>query len=355
MKKRNRSDTETQRKRRDEWFSARFRCAFVSLWFVLVFACQGAEPPKIQVERHRIDFRIGDSLAASYHVDPSQVKPYLWPIVTANGVRVTRDWPMTPKPDGGTDDHVHQRSAWFTFGDVIPEGITVPNRKPGIEGVNFWEETPVQGRIVFISLKSTGDSAVESNNEWQMMDGTVVLKESRTISLHDLGIGRLIDVQIDLCAPGVPVVFGDTKEGAFGIRVHDQLRTESGKGRDVPKSNKMTNSQGKVGEKEIWGRLADWCDMSGEIDGKPAGVAVFDHPSNTHRACWHARAYGLLAANPFGREKSKFPDMVGRKDRVRIQKGEHLRLRYGIYAHDGDVKSGKVAEAYAKFAKLNGR
>lgn len=325
---------------------------FVVLGGCIVASFAGAAPPLVKIDGHRADFMIDGSLAASYHVDPSQVKPFLWPIMTPKGVLVTRDWPMTPKPAGGTDDHVHQRSAWFTFGDVIPEGIAVPNRKPGIEGVNFWEETPVQGRIVCVSIQSIGHGGIESTNEWRMPDGTVILRESRTISLYDLGVGRLIDVQIEFSAPKVPVVFGDTKEGAFGIRIHDQLRTEFGKGKDVPKANKMSNSFGKVGEKEIWGRLADWCDMSGEIDGKPAGVAVFDHPSNPHRACWHARAYGLLAANPFGREKSKFPDMAVRKDRVRIEKGEHLRLRYGIYAHDGDVMTGQVAQAYAKFASL---
>ena len=62
-----------------------------------------------------------------------------------------------------------------------------------------------------------------------------------------------------------------------------------------------------------------------------------------------------MAANPFGREKSKFPDMAGRTDRVRLARGEHLVLRYAIYAHDGDVQSGKVAEAFAKFAESRGQ
>jgi hypothetical protein len=345
-------DTKTRRQHEEGLLTSCFLRVFVSSWFVGAAAGQSGAPTKTHVEGHRIDFRIGDSLAASYHIASSQVKPYLWPIVTPKGVRVTRDWPMTPKPVGGTDDHVHQRSAWFTFGDVIPEGIAVPNRKPGIEGVNFWEETPVQGRIACVSMCPPVGDCIATCNEWRMTDGTVILTESRTISFHDLGVGRLIDVQIVLCATNVAIVFGDTKEGAFGIRVHDQLRTDMGKGKAVPPANKMTDSKGREGEKEIWGRLADWCDMSGEIDGQLAGVAVFDHPSNSHRACWHARAYGLLAANPFGRERSKFPDMAGRQDRVRIEKGEQLRLRYGIYVHDGDVKSGRVAQAYAEFAKL---
>ena len=65
------------------------------------------------------------------------------------------------------------------------------------------------------------------------------------------------------------------------------------------------------------------------------------------------RAYGLLAANPFGRAKSGFPGARGRTDLVKLDRGEHLKLRYGILLHTGDVKTGKVAEAYEQFMKLN--
>jgi hypothetical protein len=44
--------------------------------------------------------------------------------------------------------------------------------------------------------------------------------------------------------------------------------------------------------------------------------------------------------------------MKGRTDLVKLGRGEHLKLRYGILAHTGDVTSGKVAEAYEQFLKL---
>jgi hypothetical protein len=43
--------------------------------------------------------------------------------------------------------------------------------------------------------------------------------------------------------------------------------------------------------------------------------------------------------------------MKGREDLVKLAQGEHLKLRYGIFLHDGDVKSGKVAEAFAEFTR----
>jgi hypothetical protein len=62
-----------------------------------------------------------------------------------------------------------------------------------------------------------------------------------------------------------------------------------------------------------------------------------------------------MAANPFGRDKSGFPAVKGKTDLVKLAKGEHLKLRYGILLHDGDVKEGKTAECYEAFVRLGKR
>jgi len=37
------------------------------------------------------------------------------------------------------------------------------------------------------------------------------------------------------------------------------------------------------------------------VDGQPVTVAILDHPKNPgHPTYWHARGYGLFAANPLG-------------------------------------------------------
>src|SRR5437764_56224 len=82
---------------------------------------------------------------------------------------------------------------------------------------------------------------------------------------------------IDLTAGVAPVVFGDTKEGAMGVRVHDQMREQKGNGR-------LTNAEGKVGEKDCWGQFSAWCDYSGTVNGKKVGVTIFDDPKNPHPA-----------------------------------------------------------------------
>src|SRR5262249_1849132 len=114
---------------------------------------------------------------------------------------------------------------------------------------------------------------------------------------------------------------------------------------------KLENADGKVNEKNIWGQKSPWCDYSGTLDGKVVGLAILDDPANNPTCCWHSRGYGLMAANPFGRDKS-FPAMKGKTDLVKLAKGEHLKLRYGVLIHPGDAKDGKVADYYQRFVKL---
>ena len=79
---------------------------------------------------------------------------------------------------------------------------------------------------------------------------------------------------------------------------------------------------------------------------------MLDDPKNPYPACWHVRGYGLMAANPFGRQKSGFPAMKGRTDLVKLPKGEHLKLRYGLLLHAGDAREGRVNEYFDKFVGL---
>jgi hypothetical protein len=306
----------------------------------------------LKVDADQIDFQIGKELVTRYHKGEKVAKPYAWRVNGAGGVPLTRAWPMEPVKPNGSTDHVHQKSAWFCYGDVIPEGLTLKAKVKGVEGVDFWSEAPGHGRIVCTKVEppvlGPGEGGVTTYNKWVTFDGTKILDEKRTITLYQMGTARLFVFAIDLHAADMPITFGDTKEGAFGVRVNDAIREAKGNG-------KLENAEGKVGEKVCWGQLSAWCDYSGTIDGKKVGIAIFDDPANKYPACWHSRAYGLMAANPFGRGKSGFPAMKGRSDLVRLAKGEHLALRYGLLLHPGDAKEGKVAEYFQRFIKLRDR
>jgi hypothetical protein len=305
----------------------------------------------IEVKKGHLDFRVGDELAARYHVAPEVAKPYFWPVNAAGGVPVTRAWPMEKGQPGESTDHLHQKSLWFCHGDVIPEGVELKQKVKGVRGVDFWSEFEGAGRIVCTHVgdpKGGKDHAsVATRNEWRTADGMKIMDEARTITLYRLGDARLYVLDIDLHASVAPITFGDTKEGSLGVRVNDQLREKGGKGR-------LENAEGKKGADRLWGLHSKWNDYSGPVDGKEVGIAVFDDPENAHPAAWHSRDYGLMAANPFGRTRSGFPATKGNENLVRLAKGEHLKLRYGILVHLGDASEAKVAEQYGRFVKRKG-
>jgi hypothetical protein len=326
-------------------------------WAVLALAVAAAhgqaadEGVSVQAEKTHLDFKVAGSLVARYRIEPEQSKPYFYPLYALPGEEITQN---------GPSDHKHHRSAWFCHGDVIPEGLSVKKHFRNVVGVDFWSEGKGHGKIVCVRVgkpKIDRDHAsVVTTNEWRTAEGQKVLDEVRTIHFYHLGANQnLIILDIDLDASVVPITFGDTKEGSMGIRIRPSVRADKGKGR-------LTNAEGKVNEgkgqnkekKGCWGLVSAWCDYSGPVgDGRTAGLTLFADPTNPVDSAWHARNYGLLAANPFGRDKhARFPDRKGNNDLVKLKKGEHLKLRYGLYLHAGDVKEGKVADTYTRFTKL---
>jgi hypothetical protein len=310
-------------------------------------AQQGGKSMQVRVGTDAVEFQRGDELVTRYHT-AGYPRPIFWPVLAPGGQTLTRDWPMTKKiADGGSSDHVHQKSLWFCHGDVIAEGIELKHKINGVTGVDFWSEAPGHGRIVVTKASTGADRAgIQTHNEWRTADGVKILDEDRAIYCYNLGNAMLLVLRTDLQATVAPITFGDTKEGSLGVRINDIIRAgKFGKG-------KIENALGKIGEKECWGRIADWCDYSGPIEGKTVGLAVLADPMNAHPTYWHVRDYGLMAANPFGRKKAAFHDGAAEKKLVHLDKGEHLSLRYGVLLHDGDATAGQVAELYQRFVKL---
>lgn len=318
----------------------------------------------IAVGKDAVAFKAGNDVVAKYATAEAVAKPYLYPVLAPNGVGVTRAWPVEKGlPGETTADHVHQKSVWFCHGDVIPEGIElkVKTTEKGGQGVDFWSEAkdkdgnPRHGKIVCVKVDepkqvAKNHASVATYNEWRTPDGVKIMDEVRVIHFIDTPEGRLFEFDITLKATVCPITFGDTKEGSFGIRVHDALRPSLKAGATVTTAEGKTVVPPVKDNMAVWGQPAAWIDYSGTVDGKAVGVAVFDHPANPP-ANWHTRAYGLHAANPFARAGSGFPSQKGKTDLLKIAKGSELKLKYAVYAHTGDAKTGKVAEAFEAFKK----
>jgi hypothetical protein len=267
-------------------------------------------------------------------------KPILYPVLGPHGIPMTRNYPMKKDVDNEARDHPHHKSLWFTHDDV--------------NGVQFWMEYPREGgpkpgQIIQKTMTINGNKIV-TGNEWTAPDGKIVCTDERTVAFGANDLGRYIDIQVTMKASNGEVVIGDTKEGTMGIRTNPLLRLRS----DAKRGNhtavgKSINSEGVEGA-AMWGKRAKWVNYWGPINDKTVGVAIFDHPTNPrHPTWWHARDYGLVAANPFGiHDFESKPKGTGD---MTIKAGEQITFRYRFLFHHGDNKAADIEAQWSMFAK----
>jgi hypothetical protein len=297
----------------------RRRAASVLAWAALGL---GIAPPmstaevdvRPRPEARRVDVRIDGAPFTAYVWPESLTKPVLFPVRTALGTLVTRGFPLEPRA-GERVDHPHQAGFWFTYGDV--------------NGVDFWgnskalapEEQAKKGRIVQREIrearggKDRGTLAVCL--DWIMPDGHRVLEETTSFVFRGDTTSRTIDWTTVLTADE-PVVFADTKEGMLGLRVARSLEQPSdrpevftdagGHATTVPVLDNegvtglYHSSEGLVGD-AVWGTRARWVALAGRIGKEDVVLLLLDHPGNPgYPTYWHARGYGLFAANPLGQK-----------------------------------------------------
>jgi hypothetical protein len=292
-----------------------------------------------------IQVAIGGRPFTTYSFDPETAKPYLQPIRNAKGVIVTRGFPIGDTiPAGHEHDpslEPHQRGMYFGHGDI--------------NGFNFWAEEVFSkyygsgyhsafGRMVFRKIEEIQGGAafasIRATFDIVGPDGKPFAEEVQHFIFRGDSNSRSIDCEFIVRAGQKPVEFGDTKEGTFALRLAPEL--------DAP-TGIMVNSEGGEGEAQIWGRRANWVDVDGLIDGQALGVAIFDHPKSfRHPTYWHARGYGLLAANPFGlRDFYHDPHQDGS---YMIPAGGSIQFKYRVFVHDGNYKQAHVAQKYAEYA-----
>ena len=78
---------------------------------------------------------------------------------------------------------------------------------------------------------------------------------------------------------------------------------------------------------------------------------MFSHPQNLQSPTpWHARDYGLFAANPFGLHDFEPDKPVGAGDTT-IKKGGSLTLRYRFYFAKGTPGTEALDKRFEKYAR----
>ena len=304
-----------------------------------------AAPVTLQHTGNKIEISVDGHPFTTYFFDPSIAKPYLMPLRTASGVVITRGFPVGNDVSAGNPKassfEPHQRAMYFGHGDI--------------DGLDFWQEEVFDkyytdhghqgyGHVILKKLEesaASGDSAkVRARFTLNDPHNRVIGEELQTFTFRGDAKLRTIDCEIVLTATAGPLDIGDTKEGTFAIRLAPELSGSHAH---------MLNSEGAVGEKAIWGKPANWVQFSGEIGGHPVGVAIFDSPKSfRHPTTWHARAYGLFAANPFGTRE--FTRDENKDGSWAIPETKSLTFRYQVLIHDGSLSREQLEQVFEKYA-----
>lgn len=291
----------------------------------------------------RVDVTVDDEPFTSY-LFAGHRKPILFPILGPAGTGLTRQWPMVRGVAGAPHDHPHHESLWFAHGSV--------------NGLDFWGSHPEATkpesrngpRVEQTTLSVTGPgqpAAIDAENRWMKPGGEVVCTDVRRLEFAGDAQARTIDFTITIRADHGPVTFGDTKEGTMALRVHPALQPKDAHG-SAGATGRITDSEGRT-DADVWGQAARWVDYSGTVEGRVQGVAVFDHPTNLrHPARWHARGYGLVAANPFGLYEFTGAS-PGAGDHT-VAAGESLTLRYRFVFHLGDAAAAALGDRWTAWA-----
>jgi hypothetical protein len=256
-------------------------------------------------------------------------KPVFYPVMSPNGARVNREFPMVQGLPGESTDHPHHQSLFFTYDEV--------------NGTNFWNPEKTGRRIEHKSAAIHGDR-LDIELIWKDKDGHPVLEETKAVTFGGSADVFWTDQVLTLRA-AVPVTMGDTKEGAFGLRLNDTLKEAGGSGRYI-------NAEGRETSANVWGKTSPWVAIRGTVKDKtgtiPVTVAIFAHPSGlNYPPYWHARDYGLFAVNPFARHGY---DPNAPERTTKIAAGDRVQMRYRLAVYSAQVPKSRLDQDFASFS-----
>jgi hypothetical protein len=311
----------------------------------LLLGTEGSDSVQVvrQDDQRKVEVLVDGRPFTSYRWSGELAKPVLWPIRTAVGQVITRGFPLEPRP-GESDDHPHHVGLWFSYGNV--DGVDFWGNA-GRFGVNLFRR---RGSIVHRGIDHVrsgpkrGELTVRA--DWLKADGTPVVRE---VSQYVFGAGpgrRSIDRVVTLASAGRSVDWLDNKEGLLALRLGPALEHP---GPDNPgASGQYRSSEGRVGE-QVWGTRARWMMLTGKLEGRPVTVAILDHPANPgYPTYWHARGYGLFAANPLGQDTfSKGREKLG----FSLPAGHRARFAYRVLILSGHATPDDIEAESRRFGE----
>lgn len=311
----------------------------------------------------KVEVRYDGKLLTAYCFFDSTEKPVLWPIKTLSGVTITRGYPITPKA-GERSDHPHHLGLWMNYESV--NGLDFWNNSTAIALEKKSKYGSIRHQKILSSESKKDKASIETVSNWVNMDGQVLLEEKTRFVFTKSGNDFIIDRIATLEAKVPEVIFKDVKDGMLGIRLARQLEQPSNQAdKFVDASGNITpvakmdnegvtgqyqNQEGLTGD-AVWGERSQWACLQGKKDGETITVEIIDHPKNVgYPTYWHARGYGLFAANPLGQKVFS----EGKEElNLTLKQGEKTTFQYRIIIHSGSaLTAAELNQRASDFVKM---
>lgn len=340
-----------------------FLLIFLTLFFNTTSFSQKNEIVKIvkDTKEKKVEIFIGQEPFTSFLYPDTLEKPVLYPIHAANGAVVTRGFPLKTV-SGDPTDHPHHLGLWFNFENV--------------NGLDFWNNSyaiPAGKKSGYGWIKT--DSILQATSgakgvlsyhaNWTNQKNSILLEEITKFEFSGNNHQRIIDRTTVLKADTL-VTFTDAKDGLLGLRLTHALQIPANEdqkftddkgnvttvkgGTDKTANGNYLTSEGKQGN-DAWSTRGVWCKVYGKIGKDSVSIAIIDHPGNlNYPTFWHARGYGLFAANPLG--EKIFTNGKSEKN-LTLKKEDSVTFRYRILIDNNDKtispqELNKQADEFAK-------
>lgn len=289
---------------------------------------------------HQASFIVDGGERLRWHFGPNYPRPFFYPLVGPSGAVLTR------MGHPGAPNHDHHRSIWFAHEKVL--------------GINFWSDnTPARIRQKQWLAYQDGDHEAVMAVLLGWYDGhdpKELLTQELVAAVRPGDNGEtLVELQSTFTPAAESLELGRTNFGFLAVRVAKSISAFFGGG-------ELRNSEGAVGEREIFGKPARWMDYSGPVragavprtdlasgrrepaDNEPGqqtvveGITYFDHADNPgYPARWHVREDGWMGASF---------NLAGP---YVIRRDKPLVLRYLLHAHAGVADANRADEIAKDF------
>jgi hypothetical protein len=261
-----------------------------------------------------LTYCFGDQLRED--LDPKHARSgYIHPLFSLDGQVLTDNFP---------EDHLHHHGVFWTWPVVKTRG----------QDTQTWHTVSPSLRQHFVRWlkrkieKSAATLIIE--NVWKLDSKEVVAKEIVSLHVHPKNdVGRVIDLELKIQAVGGPLELHgapDQNKGYGGLSL---------RGAPMFKGAALTTDRGPLKE-DSTNVPFRWADLSTE----QLGVSIFvspDHPG--FPTTW------LIRNSYAGFLNASWP---GLRTAV-LHPEKPVTLNYRLYIHRGDVRAGRVHQAYEQY------